>query len=76
MRLKGKVIHNFPSKYIYYIFDYTTTNKWRQVFDAISDCRKSPVKPGFFVVCGGKKWYNVDKEKARRLKKCCTKKVK
>ena len=23
MRLKGKVIHNFPSKYIYYIFDYT-----------------------------------------------------
>ena len=35
MRLKGKFIHNFPSKYIYYIFDYTTTNKWRQVFDAI-----------------------------------------
>ena len=29
----------------------------------ISDCRKSPVKPGFFVVCGGKKWYNVNKKK-------------
>ena len=28
-----------------------------------SDCRKSPVKPGFFVVCGGKKWYNINKEK-------------
>mgnify|MGYP003557805182 CR=1 FL=1 len=30
------------------------------------DCRKSPAKPGFFVVCGGKKWYNVNKKKTRR----------
>ena len=40
----------------------------------VSDCRKSPVKPGFFVVCGGKKWYNVDKEKSKAVKEMLYKK--
>ena len=39
-----------------------------------ADCRKSPVKPGFFVVCGGKKWYNVNKEKSKAVKEMLYKK--
>ena len=54
MRAQIRIIRQHPQK-------KTENSRVQKVHG--SDCRKSPVKPGFFVVCGGKKWYNINKEK-------------